>query len=141
MEERVALTVRSERDSALLFGMFAVAALVMAAIGVYGVAAYAIAQRTKEIGIRVALGADRAEVSRLVLSQSLWSTVSGIGVGIAIAAMATRLVASMVYGVVPLDPVTFAGTAVVLIGIALGATYMPLRRAVRIDPLVALRYE
>jgi len=124
-----------------LFTLFAFAALLMSAIGVYGVAAYAIAQRTKEIGIRVALGADRADVSRLVMSQSLWPTVIGIGVGIAVAAMATRLVAAMVYGVTPLDPVTFAGTAVVLIVVASAATYVPLRRAVGIDPLVALRYE
>ena len=141
MDERVAATIRPERDSALLFTLFAFAALMMAAIGVYGVAAYAIAQRTKEIGIRVALGADRADVSRLVMSQSLWPTVIGIGVGVAVAAMATRLVAAMVYGVAPLDPVTFAGTAVVLIGVAIAATYLPLRRAVGIDPLVALRYE
>ena len=133
--------MRAERDSALLFGLFALAALVMAAIGVYGVAAYTIAQRTKEIGIRVALGAARHDVRRLVVSQTLWPTLIGISVGVAAAAMLTRLVASMVYGVTPLDPATFAVGVVVLVGVALAATWMPARRAIRIDPLVALRYE
>ena len=139
MDERVALTVRSERDSALLFGMFAVAALIMAAIGVYGVASYTLAQRTQEIGIRVALGADRAEVSRLVMTQSLWPTVIGIAIGIAVATVATRLVGAMVYGVTPLDPATFAGAALMLVSVAVAATWLPARRATRTDPLLALR--
>ena len=139
MEERVALTVRSERDSALLFGLFAVAALVMAAIGVYGVASYTFAQRTHEIGIRVALGADRAEVSRLVMMQSLGPTVIGIAIGIAVAMVTTRLVGAMVYGVTPLDPATFAGAAFALVSVAVAATWLPARRATRTDPLLALR--
>jgi predicted permease len=141
MDERVALTIRAERDSAFLFGLFAVAALMMAAIGVYGVAAYAIAQRTQEIGIRIALGAARRDVRRLVVSQTLWPTLIGIAVGLAVAAMLTRLVASLVYGVTPLDPAAFAGGVVVLVSVALAATWMPARRAARIDPLQALRYE
>jgi predicted permease len=141
MDERMAATIRPERDSALLFGLFAVAALIMAAVGVYGVAAYTLELRTREIGIRVALGADRRAVSRLVLSQNLWPTAIGIAVGIAAAAMATRLVASMIYGVTPLDPATFVGTAVVLAGVAMAASFVPLRRALRMNPLVALRYE
>jgi putative ABC transport system permease protein len=141
MDERVALTIRAERDSALLFGLFAVAALVMAAIGVYGVAAYAIAQRTREIGIRIALGATGHDVRRLVISQTLWPTLIGISIGLAVAAMLTRLVASLVYGVTPLDPATFAAGVVVLVSVALAATWMPALRANRIDPLQALRYE
>jgi putative ABC transport system permease protein len=141
MNARVAVGMRAERDSALLFGLFALAALAMAAIGVYGVAAYTIAQRTKEIGIRVALGAARHDVRRLVVSQTLWPTLIGISVGVAAAAMLTRLVASMVYGVTPLDPATFAVGIVVLVSVALAATWMPARRAIRIDPLVALRCE
>ena len=141
MDERVALTIRAERDSALLFGLFAVAALVMAAIGVYGVAAYAIAQRTKEIGIRIALGATGHNVRRLVVSQTLWPTLIGVSVGLAVAAMLTRLVASLVYGVTPSDPATFAVGVVVLVSVALAATWMPARRANRINPLQALRYE
>jgi putative ABC transport system permease protein len=141
MSARVAVAMRAERDSALLFGLFALAAVVMAAIGVYGVAAYTIAQRTREIGIRIALGAARHDVRRLILSQTLWPTVIGITIGVAAAGMLTRLVASMVYGVTPLDPATFAVGVVVLVGVALAATWVPARRAVRIDPLVALRYE
>ena len=139
MEERVALTVRSERDSALLFGMFAVAALVMAAIGVYGVASYTLAQRTQEIGIRVALGAGGADVSRLVMMQSLWPTAIGIAIGVAVAVVATRLVGAMVYGVTPLDPATFAGSAFLLVSVAVAATWLPARRATRTDPLLTLR--
>ena len=139
MDERVARTIRTERDSALLFGLFAVAALVMAAIGIYGVAAYAIVQRTKEIGIRVALGAARRDVVRLVVSQTLAPTMIGIAIGVAAAVIATRLVASMVYGVTPLDPATFAMTVFVLVAVALTATWLPARRATRMDPLIALR--
>jgi predicted permease len=141
MNARVAVAMRAERDSAILFSLFALAGLVMAAIGVYGVAAYTIAQRTKEIGIRVALGAARHDVRRLVLLQTLLPTLLGISVGVAAAAMLTRLVTSMVYGVMPLDPATFAVGAVVLVSVALAATWMSARRAIRIDPLVALRYE
>jgi putative ABC transport system permease protein len=139
MDERVARTIRTERDSALLFGLFAVAALVMAAIGVYGVAAYAIVQRTKEIGIRIAMGAARRDVLRLVVSQTLAPTMIGIVIGVAGAAIAMRLVASMLYGVTPLDPATFAIAVFVIISVALTATWVPARRATRMDPLIALR--
>jgi putative ABC transport system permease protein len=139
MDQRVARTIRTERDSALLFGLFAVAALVIAAVGVYGVAAYAIAQRTKEIGIRIALGAVRRDVLRLVVPQTLAPAVIGIVMGGAGASIATRLVASMVYGVTPLDPATFAVAGLVLISVALTAAWLPARRATRMDPLVALR--
>ena len=139
MDERVALTIRTERDSALLFGLFAVAALVMAAIGVYGVTAYAIAQRTKEIGIRIALGAARRDISRLVASQTLVPTMIGVAIGVAGAAIAAKLVASMVYGLTPLDPATFAMAAVVLVAVALISTWLPTRLATRTDPLTALR--
>ena len=139
MDERVARTIRAERDSALLFGLFAVAALVMAAVGVYGVAAYGIAQRTKEIGIRIALGAVRRDVVRLVVPQTLAPTIIGIVMGAAGASIATRLVASMVYGVTPLDPATFAVAGCVLVSVALIAAWLPARRAMRADPLIALR--
>lgn len=139
MDERVAASVRSERQSALLFGLFAIAALLIAAIGVYGVAAYAMAQRTKEIGIRVALGAGRTEISKLVIFQTLGSTVVGIGVGLASALVATRLIASRLYGVTALDPATLLGAAVILVSIALAASYVPARKAMTVDPLVALR--
>ncbi|MDO8834845.1 MAG: FtsX-like permease family protein [Vicinamibacterales bacterium] len=141
MDERVAASVRSERQSALLFGLFAIAALSVAAIGVYGVAAYAMAQRTKEIGIRMALGAGRAELSKLVILQTLGSTVVGIGVGLTCASVATRLIAARLYGVTALDPLTFFWAAVILVSIALLASYVPARRAMTVDPLVALRSE
>jgi predicted permease len=141
MTERLAVGVRTERDSALLFGLFALAALLMAAIGVYGVAAFAIAQRTREIGIRVALGAMRTQVRGLVIRQTLMPTLVGIAVGIVAAVALTQLLGSMVYGVAPLDPLTFATAGVVLVAMAITATWAPARRATRIDPLRALRYE
>ncbi len=141
MNARVAVGMRSERDSALLFGLFAITALMMAAIGVYAVAAYTIAQRTKEIGIRVALGAKWHDVRRLVLAQTLSPTLTGIVIGIAAAAMLTRFIASMIYGVTPLDPVAFAVGVAVLVSVAVTATWVPARRAMRIDPLVALKSE
>jgi putative ABC transport system permease protein len=133
--------MRAERDSALPFGLFAVAALLMAAIGGYGVAAYAIAQRTREFGIRNALGAVPRDVGRLVAWLTLWPTLIGVSGGVTGAAVLTPLVASMVYGVRPLDPLTYAVGVVVLMGVALGATWMPARRAIRIEPLAALRHE
>jgi putative ABC transport system permease protein len=141
MRARLAAGMRGERDSAILFGLLAVAAVLMAAIGVYGIAAYTIAQRTKEIGIRVALGADAADVRRLVLTQTLWPTLLGIAAGVLAAAVLTRFVAAMLYGVAPLDFVAFAIGAVLLVSVALAATLIPTHRAIRIDPLVALRYD
>jgi len=139
MDTRVAQTIRTERDSALLFGLFAIAAIVMAAIGVYGVVAYAVGQRTKEIAIRIALGAARRDVVWLVVGQTFVSTVIGTAVGVGSAATATRVLASMVYGVTPLDPKTFAGAVVLLISLALAAAWMPARRATGTDPLIALK--
>lgn len=141
MEERVAASIRTERRSAWLFALFATAALSIAAIGVYGVAAYSMAQRTKEIGIRVALGAGRADVSRLVILQTLASVLVGIAIGLAGALAATRLIASRLYGVTPVDPATFLGAAFLLASTALAAGYIPARRAMTVDPLVALRGE
>jgi predicted permease len=141
MDERIAASIRSERQSAVLFGLFAVVAVAIALVGVYGVAAYAMASRTKEIGIRLALGAARRDVARLVVSHALWPTLAGIVAGMAGAVTATRVVASMLYGVTPLDPVTFAGAALVLVGVALAATYVPARRAAGIDPIMSLRYD
>jgi ABC-type antimicrobial peptide transport system permease subunit len=141
MEERLAFSMRTERQNAVLFVLFALVALVIAAAGVYGVAAYAVAQRTKEIGIRVAIGAGRRDVLALVLSQILRPTMAGVALGLAGAYAVTRLVASMLYGVEPLDPVALASGVVVLVGTAVVAAYVPARRAARIDPLRALRYD
>ena len=139
MDTRVARTIRTERDSALLFGLFALAAIAMAAIGVYGVVFYAVGQRTKEIAIRIALGAARRNVVWLVVRQTLVSTLVGTAIGLGSAATATRVLASMVYGVTPLDPATFAVAVVALISLGLAAAWVPARRATRTDPLIALK--
>lgn len=141
MDERVAASVRPERQSAFLFGLFAGAALLIAAIGVYGVATYTMAQRTKEIGIRVALGAGRGDLSRLILSQTFGPTLFGIAAGLAGALLATRVLGSRLYGVTALDPATFLGTALILMSVAFSASFVPARRATTIDPLLTLRSE
>jgi putative ABC transport system permease protein len=124
-----------------LIGVFALVALVLSAVGLYGVIAYAVAHRTREIGIRVALGADSASVSRLVLGEGLMLTVLGLGIGLVGAAFSTRALAALLFGLSPLDPVTFAVIAALLVVTTLLAAYVPARRALRIDPVDALRAE
>jgi predicted permease len=141
MDERVSASVRTERHSAWLFGLFALVTLAIATIGVYGVAAYSIAQRTREIGIRVALGARRRDLSTLVISQTLSSILGGIGVGLIGSFLVTRTIASRLYGVTPLDATTLVGAALVLTSVAVIATYLPAHRAAGADPLAALRAE
>jgi putative ABC transport system permease protein len=129
------------RLAAMLMVFFAGAAVLLAAIGIYGVLAYAVRLRTKEIGIRVALGARENEVVLLVIRDGLHTTLIGITSGIALAAAGTRALASLLYGVRPLDPFTYVSAAVLLIAIAAVAAYLPARRASHVDPLVVLRYE
>jgi predicted permease len=140
-EEVVARSIASQRFSLILLGAFAGLALLLAGIGIYGVLSYLVGQRTQEIGVRMALGAQRLDVLRLVMQDGARMTLAGTAIGIVAALGLTQLMASMLFGVRPTDPVTFGLVAVVLSGIALFACYLPARRAAKVDPMVALRYE
>jgi putative ABC transport system permease protein len=124
-----------------LLGAFAGVALLLAAIGLYGVVSHGVAQRTREVGVRVALGAQARDVLALVLAGGVKLTAAGIAVGLVAAALTTRFLGTLVFGVSPVDPLTFAGAAVLLIVVALGAHILPIRRALRVDPASALRAE
>ena len=141
MERRIARFLAPHRFNAYLLGIFALLALLLAVVGVYGVLAYAVARRTQEIGIRMALGARPRDVLRLVIKQGLSLTLIGIAIGLAASLALTRLLTSLLYGVSATDPLTFMSVPLLLLAVALLATYIPARRAARVDPLVALRYE
>jgi putative ABC transport system permease protein len=129
------------RFNTLLFGVFAVLALALGLVGIYGVMGYAVAQRTHEVGIRMALGAQPTDVFRLVVGAGMRLTLLGVAIGIAGALGVTRLMERLLYGVTPTDPLSFAGVALLMVAVALVACWVPARRATRVDPLVALRYE
>ena len=122
-----------------LLGTFAVVALVLSTVGLYGVISYAVTQRTREIGVRVALGAPASAVTKLVVGDGLRLSAIGLVIGLAGATGASRVLGSMLYGLSPVDPVTYSAIAVLVIGVALMASYAPARRALRIDPTEALR--
>ncbi len=143
MDEIIEQSLAAKRFAMMLLGAFAALALVLASIGLYGVIAYLVGQRIHEIGIRMALGAQRGDVLRWVLGQGAWMALVGVAIGLAAAAGLTRLLAtqSLLFGVSATDPLTFTGVAVVLMIVALAACWIPARRAMRVDPIVALRYE
>jgi predicted permease len=141
MDQRVAESLARRRFATVLLGLFAVFALALATIGIYGVMAYLVNQGTREIGIRMALGASQRGVLRLVVKQGLVLALCGVGLGLVLAVAFSRLVSSLLFGVQATDPLTFATIALLLLMVALLASYIPARRAARIDPMISLRYE
>ncbi|MEK6321124.1 MAG: ABC transporter permease [Acidobacteriota bacterium] len=141
MEQVLSNSVSQPRFTMLLLAVFAVLALALAAVGVYGVMSFSVAQRTHEFGIRMALGADTRDVMKLVLREGLVIVSMGVTIGLALAFIATRLISSFLYGVSPSDPLTFLAISLLLVGVALGACFVPGRRATKVDPMEALRYQ
>ena len=140
-EESVAPQQRSWRMGATMFSAFGLLALAIAAVGVFGVTAYTVSQRTREIGVRIALGAQPGGVVRLVLMQGLRAAVAGAAVGLVGALVLGRAVASLLYGVTPADPTVFGAVTAVLLAVAVLAAWLPARRAARVDPIIALQAE
>ena len=141
MDQVISNSFASRRFAMVLLGVFALIALLLASIGIYGVLSYIAGQRTHEIGIRMVLGAQRRDVLKLVMGDAARMTVGGVLVGLVAAAGLTRLIKSMLFGISTMDPVTFAGVAILLTAVAFVACYLPTRRAMRVDPVVSLRYE
>jgi len=141
MEEIVSRAVARQRFSTMLLGIFATLALVLAGVGIYGVMSYSVAQRTREIGIRMAPGAQRSDVLKMTVAQGLRLVVAGVVIGLAAAFVLTRVMASLLFGVSATDPTTFHSISLILISVAVIASYIPALRATKIDPMVALRYQ
>jgi predicted permease len=141
LSETVSLASWSARTGATVLGFFGLLGLVLAAIGIYGVMSYSVSRRTREIGLRMALGAETHDVIKLIVRQGLGLTLIGATIGVTLAVAVTRLLASLVYGVTATDPTTFAGVVLFVLGVAVAACYLPARRATKVDPMLALRCE
>ena len=141
LDDSVALGLVPQRVAVSVSSSLAIVGLLLAAIGIYGVTAYAVTRRTREIGIRVALGAHRADVVRMVLGQGMSLALIGCAIGLMLAAAVSQMLASFLYGIPPADPVIFGGAAALLTVVGLAACYLPARRATRINAMEALRYE
>jgi putative ABC transport system permease protein len=141
MEQLEASSRSRQRFYAVMLGVFATVSAILAAIGVYGVLAYAVAQSTKEIGVRMALGARAGQVLTMILRRGLTLTAAGVALGLIAAAVGSRAIESMLFGITPLDPTAFAAVAAGFAVIAALASYLPARQATQVDPIVALRVE
>jgi predicted permease len=141
MEQAVSESVAQPRFYTMLLSGFAGLALLLAALGIYGVVSYSVSQRTRELGIRIALGATEERVIRLVIGQGMTLTVAGVGIGLIGAYWLVHLLATLLYGVTPTDSATFVGVSLVLLAVAWLASYLPARRASRVDPVIAMRTE
>ena len=141
LDQVFAAAISQERFQALMLGLFAALALVLACVGLYGVISYSVVQRTHEIGVRMALGAQSVDVLRLVIRQGMLLTFAGLVIGVVAGTFVTRVLTDMLFGVTPRDPLTFVGVPVLLVIVAFVACYVPARRATKVDPLEALRYE
>jgi len=144
MQQALSQSLSSQRFPMILLSVFAGLALLLASVGIYGVISYSVIQRVHEIGIRMALGAERHDVFRMVIGQGLRMALAGVAIGAAAALILARLLSSfshLLYGVAASDPLTFVAVSAVLTGVALLACYIPARRAMRVDPMIALRYE
>jgi predicted permease len=141
MTEYISASLFGAKIAANLLTLLSGIGLLLAAMGLYGVMAYSVAQRTREFGVRMAMGAKPRDILRLILRESGTLTLSGMAAGLVLAALSARVVANSIYGVSPLDPLTYAAVGLVLVGVALAASYVPAHRATKVDPMVALRYE
>jgi ABC-type antimicrobial peptide transport system permease subunit len=141
LTEHMRLSLFPTKIAATVLGVFGLVALMLSAIGIYGMTSYAVAQRTREIGIRMALGAQLGDVLKLVLTHGVRLTIIGVAIGLVGAYLVTRAITSVLYGVSATDPLTFVFISLLLAALALLACYVPARKATKVDPLVALRYE
>jgi putative ABC transport system permease protein len=141
LEQVTAILLIPQRIAGALAASLGVVVLLLAAIGLYGVTSYSVNRRTREIGIRIALGASRAEVMRLVVRQGLTLTAAGVALGLTAGAVGSQVIRNLLFGVSALDPIAFGGAALLFAIVSFAASYLPARRATRVDPMIALRAE